>query len=64
MPPYHLVDATSWEEFVYFARVRVGLLAYGYDCHAGAHGFNRLLMIAGVTAMMICFAGVQNFEDV
>ena len=31
---------------------------------AGAHGFNRLLMIAGVTAMMICFAGAQNFEDV
>ena len=47
MPPYHLVDATSWEQFVYFALASVvGLLAYGYDCHAGAHGFNRLPMIA------------------
>ena len=23
MPPYHLVDATSWEEFVYFALASV-----------------------------------------
>ena len=52
---YHLVDATS-REWLYTC-VRVGLLVYGYDCRAGAHGLNRLLMIAGGTATMICFAG-------